>query len=107
MKTIWKFPIDPKGVQLVEMPIDSRPFRAGWDPYERKAYIWAECDTRKEKAKYRVFVIGTGESLDNVNGCYLGTVAYSSRSESRMLNWHIYFNPEPVDWEESDDNAGV
>jgi len=105
MKTIWKFPIDPKGVQLVEMPIHSRPFRAAWDPYERKAFVWAECDSRKEKAKYRFFVIGTGESLEGDNGCYLGTIFYPSHSETRMHYWHVYFNPEPVEGRREDGNA--
>ncbi|GAG33556.1 unnamed protein product [marine sediment metagenome] len=96
MKTIWKLEINFEDVQLVEMPHGSVPLKVGWDPHEKKAYLWVECDTRKDKMKCRVFVRDTGENLDGVAGYYIGTVTYPSRVEPKLFQWHIYFNPEPV-----------
>ena len=100
MKTIWKFEIDFESDQLIVMPNGSVPIKVGWDPYEKKAYLWAECDTRKPKYKYRVNVIGTGKSLDDVTGQYIGTVTYPSRTKPMLFQWHVYFDPEPFPLEE-------
>lgn len=96
MKTIWKFEIDSESAQLVEMPRGAVPIKVGWDPYEKKAYLWAECDTEEPKCKYLVSTVRTGEGLVHVAGQYIGTITYPSRVETKLFQWHVYFNSEPV-----------
>lgn len=71
MKTIWKFPLEIKDVQEISVPagagIMTVQMQGG------RPCLWAHLNQQDIFQKRRIFIVGTGHSVPEVNVRYIGT----------------------------------
>lgn len=79
METIWKFPLELKYEQVIEMPSTLGRNLLSVQPQDNTQYplsLWAIVDPSQSKAKFRVLIVGTGHNIiDDLisRNNYLGT----------------------------------
>jgi len=85
MKTIWKFPLEPRNHSAIEMPKGARIIAV--QTQQDEVCLWALLDSEEKGKKIRKFAIfGTGHHIADLEGKkYIGTVQQSSG-----LVWHIF-----------------
>lgn len=88
MKTIHKFVLTLASEQTVQMNEGAKPLTIDMQ-YDRPC-LWAEVDTDKPKVATIVRMFGTGSTLPDNPGKYLGTVY-----PTEYLVFHCYINGEP------------
>jgi hypothetical protein len=82
MKTVWKYELDRKGRQAIDMPIGGRVLAVQEMMYEDGIFMWVMVDSLEPKFETRIFhTFDTGTDLwgKNVNYLtyslhYIGTV---------------------------------
>ena len=87
MKSIWKFQLQIKGEEYIEMPEGAKILaiqeQHGWP------HIWALVDTEAEKELRRFYTIGTGHPFDlPPSAKHVGTF----QVESGNLVFHVFEN---------------
>ena len=87
MKTIHKFVLALASEQVILLNEGAKLLTIGMQ-YD-KPCLWAEVDTDKPKVSTVVRMFGTGSTLPDNPGKYLGTVYL------RYLVFHYYINGEP------------
>lgn len=90
MLKIFKYPLERKRNQLIEMPVDSVPLSLGVqrqspDDNVGEIVLWALIDPEMETRKYEVHVFATGQKLESNIGEYVGTI-----QDFINFVWHIF-----------------
>ena len=86
MRTIWKFELEVTDIQTVALPKGC--FILQVEVQRGTPCLWVECDSEAPKVD-RVFAIyGTGHSLPDNPGKYIG----SYMLQGGMLVFHLYEN---------------
>lgn len=91
-RVIYKFKLDLMDLQLVSMSRGANVLCAQMQGDD--ICMWAEVDTDTKKCIRKVFVIGTGHPVPNLETQYIGTVQHNN------YVWHIYIAAEPIFVEE-------
>lgn len=99
MTTIWKFPLEIKEEQTIEMPGGSKilcvqtqkvsGFIHGSEPRgpEDKLFLWAVVDPKAALVPFEIHIYGTGKPcLGIYRKKYLGTV----QTASGAVVWHVF-----------------
>lgn len=83
MKTIYKYDLDIRNRQIIDLPLDAEIIKIGFDP-NKLLCIWAIVDSEAKTFLETVFYIfGTGhEVYEELK--YLGTV-----NQDRFV-WHVF-----------------
>lgn len=86
MKTIYKYPIRVKDVQVIEMPVGARILAL--QVQGSQPCLWAEIDmTVPREKEVRTFETwGTGQPMDSAPRQYVGTY---QMSDGEFI-WHVY-----------------
>jgi len=71
MKSVWKFPLQPTGVQRIRMPRDSTILTI--QVQGRFLSLWALIETDKEPVDRFFIIVGTGKPLPENLERYIGT----------------------------------
>jgi hypothetical protein len=83
MRTIWKFPLQMRGWNAIELPAEAKIVLAAIDPASGAPAIWAELDTDAPRIARRFGVFPTGgriaEEADHVGSMI-----------DRTFVWHIF-----------------
>lgn len=85
--TIWKFPIEIKDLNVIEMPKGSRilDFQDMEIWGQKTGMIWALVNPDNEKEERRFRIVGTGNPLpQEIALNYIGTVA------REFYVWHLF-----------------
>ena len=84
MKSIWKFPLELREEQVVEMPLDSKILSVA--DQGGQIVIWAEVYTEHRTEQVFFHIFGTGAVIppSRCQRHYIGTV------QLNRLVWHIY-----------------
>lgn len=91
MFTIYKYPLEIKDVQQVEIPIGSNILSVQMQG--EKLYLWALVAPEAPKKAVTVKIYGTGQPVDYRNMCYIGSV------QNGAFVWHVFMetqHPVPV-----------
>lgn len=85
MRTIYKYPLQPVGRQLLPLPEQARILSVGLDPSGNLA-LWAEVDSENKKLSREIIIAGTGNPLptDLDKTRFLGSV------KDGAFMWHLY-----------------
>ena len=70
MKTIWKYTLEPDST--IDMPIGAEVLAV--DEQRGEPQVWALVDPSANTEKRRFVVYGTGQTMDNNPGRYIGTL---------------------------------
>lgn len=86
MRTIWKFPLEVRGNQVLEMPAGSLILTV--QVQDLRPCLWAEVDDKTPLREHvPVHTLGTGHQLmDGSHWQYVGTY----QMEGGNLVWHVY-----------------
>ena len=88
--TIWKFELELRQSQVVEMPADARILDV--QVQGGALYLWALVDPRRDREERRVEIVGTGTPAGHVLGEQLDYVA-TVQVESFV--WHVFASGSP------------
>ena len=101
MKVIYKYKLEFKDKQVLELPKDFIPLRV--DFQDGQLCLWAIVDPKKEKKNHDFYIVGTGwvrNNLDKLN--YISTVFETlEMTDDDMANmkpfkqnfvWHIFYS---------------
>ena len=69
---IWKFPIELRGLQYVEMPVGAKILYVA-QQYDQVC-LWAKINTNALKERRTIHVAGTGHSIPDCGMNYIGSV---------------------------------
>jgi acetyl esterase/lipase len=85
MKTVWKFPLEGTGRNVIRMPANAEILHVGMQG--GIPCVWAYVESMNEKEDRVLFVHGTGWEMSNVTErpTYHGT-AHTDES----LVWHVF-----------------
>lgn len=86
MRTIWKFPLNKQGLNIVEIPVGFELISAGLDDKIKMPCVWAVVDTvmKANTVKVKIFVCGTGHEMPKEQTKYIGTAT------DGMFFWHVF-----------------
>lgn len=90
MRLIWKYPLDIKDEQVVDLPINAQLLSV--QEQNGQIVLWAIVEPNRVTEEIKVRIYGTGHPLavqDDLFS-YLGTVQTSGGS----LVWHVFFTRE-------------
>ena len=83
MKTIWKYELKRKGVQIIAMPRNAEILTV--QAQGNNIALWAVVDTEEQKENRHFEIVGTGGYIDEtIQRVYLGTIQFSG------LVYHIF-----------------
>jgi len=82
MKTIWKFPLELKGVQNLSLPCGSEVLHVAIQNQE--IFLWALVDTSMPSERREIEMIGTGNEIPDEERKYISTVVHND------LVWHVF-----------------
>jgi hypothetical protein len=83
MKTIYKYPIEIKDQQKIQVHLDCKFLYAGLDNNNTPC-VWAEVDTESQKFWRVINIFGTGNPMPNPVGQYLNSF------NQNPFVWHVY-----------------
>lgn len=84
MKKIFKYKLETRDTQEIEMPIDSQILCV--QTQDGVLCLWALVDPDNEKQKRRIIIIGTGHPIPTLNLKYIGT----AQQLNGFLMWHVF-----------------
>jgi hypothetical protein len=87
MKTVYKYEIEPKELQEINLPIQSKILSVA--EQEGELYLWAEIDLDNHHIEEprTLRIAGTGWTLeDGENRKFIGT----AHMPKQKLVWHVY-----------------
>lgn len=83
MKTIWKYPLDVKINQTIELRVGAKIICCKMQSHQ--LMLWAEFDTEVERTETRtIMIVGTGHPINATAYKYIESVLDGS------YVWHIY-----------------
>lgn len=83
MKTVFKYPIDLRKDNALELPIGAEVRLFAEDP-QGQICIWFEIDTDEKKTERKFRIYGTGHPMVNKWEIHLGSIV------SGQFVWHLY-----------------
>lgn len=92
MKQIWKFPLTPGELNVIEVPFDAEILSVGCPSIKNRLVesdypvVWVLGTPTMNRRKMRFKVIGTGWDFDDYACQFIGT-AYQTSG----LVWHIFY----------------
>ena len=84
MKTIWKFPLEIKDVQEINLPATAGIMTVQMQGDQ--PCLWAHLNQQHAFQKRRIFIVGTGHSIPETNVRYIGTFQIAGGS----LIFHVF-----------------
>lgn len=81
---IWKFSLNVTDEQIVPMPKGSEILTV--QIQQGRINLWARCSETAPKEDVRICIYGTGHTVPDNPGKYLGTVQHLNGD----LVWHVY-----------------
>lgn len=84
MKTIWKFPLTAINYQTLEIPKDAEVLTI--QAQNGEPCLWARVDSDAAIVKRSIAIHGTGHSLPDTKGDYLGTYQMAQSA----LIFHVF-----------------
>ena len=86
MKVIYKYVLESKEIQEIEIPYNALILSCQFQNNE--LCIWANVDPEEKKGKLKILILGTGNPIpeEYLNGCYefLATVQVG------IFVWHVF-----------------
>lgn len=83
MKKIYKYELDIRGEQVVQMP--HNPEILSVQMQGEVICVWALVNTTYNDTAYIFEIFGTGDTIDNFIREYVGTV------QDRSMVWHVFY----------------
>jgi len=82
--TIWKFPLEIKGQQVIRCPAFSKVLSV--QIQYGSPVLWMLVEPSEETVERDVFIFGTGHPCDITGEHYVGTV----QQKGGALVWHVF-----------------
>lgn len=82
MKTIYKYTLDLKDKQQIELPLDADILSV--QVQAEKICLWAKVSSTLPKEKRTIYIYVTGTEIEKDNSSYVGTV------QDGIYVWHIF-----------------
>ncbi len=82
MKTVWKFPLELKGLQNILIPEGSEILHCAI--HNRAVYLWALVDPSLPLQRREIEMIGTGNEAPHEERKYISTIIDGA------IVWHIF-----------------
>lgn len=83
MVTIYKFPLRVVDCQQANVPAGAIPLHAGLDPSDIPC-IWMKVDSKQPLEPFRVYIIGTGNSVPELADQHVGSFTQGP------FVWHVF-----------------
>lgn len=93
MRTIYKYPLTPAPIQVIDVPLGARLLAAAIQPVAATICVWAEVeigDDHAEKEHCTVYAVETGGEVPADAGRHLATILLDPMG-SRIV--HVYEGP--------------
>lgn len=87
MKTVWKYPLSHFGAHAIEMPDDAKILCV--QTQQGAPCLWALVDSDRPRMLRHLGVYGTGHSLPDDLGRYIGTFQ-TTGAFGEPLTWHVF-----------------
>jgi len=84
-RAIWKYPLDLKGVQTVEMPEGAEILSVQTQTHSGRVCLWALVSTQVPLSNRRIHIHGTGHPTVMQRGAFVGTVQTPDG-----FVWHVF-----------------
>lgn len=90
MITIYKYPLDIKDEQQIEVPYEHKVLHVGFDG-NQKLCVWIQVNTNSYLVHLTFYVIGTGNPMpiDTIVD-YIGSVHDNITNPNITFIWHIF-----------------
>lgn len=85
MKTIYKYPVVIDDYQEINLPNGAEILTI--QQQGGKFYLWAKIDTNKVINKVPIYVFGTGNPINIMEG----DIIYISTIQNGLLVWHFFY----------------
>ena len=82
MKTIYKYPLVLDDIQIVPLPRDAHLLTV--QEQQGSLMLWASVDTDAREVEQTIYIVGTGQPLQEYHQHYLATIQFDG------FVWHVF-----------------